>query len=89
MNFMPVRKSLVDKEKAKNPLLETYINNDKYVINFSNNTPGYAEIRTALFPELQAALTGEKSSKEALDTFVKNGNKAIEEGQKHSKALKK
>lgn len=88
MNFVPVRKSLVDKEKANNPLLETYINNDKHVINFSNNTPGYVEIRNALFPEIQAALTGEKSSKDALDAFVKNGNKAIEEGQKHSKALK-
>lgn len=52
------------------------------------NPPGYVEIRNALFPEIQAALTGEKSSKDALDAFVKNGNKAIEEGQKHSKALK-
>ncbi|MGT2888004.1 ABC transporter substrate-binding protein [Streptococcus didelphis] len=88
MNFMPVRKSLVAKEKANNPLLETYINNDKNVINFSNNTTGYAEIRNALFPEIQAVLTGEKSSKEALDAFVEKGNKAISEGQEHSKALK-
>lgn len=87
MNFMPVRKSLVEKEKANNPLLETYINNDEYVINFSNNSPSYVEIRNALFPELQAVLTGEKSPKEALNAFVEKGNKAVEDGLKNSKAL--
>lgn len=87
MNFMPVRKSLVEQEKANHPMLETYINNDQYVINFSNNTSGYVEVRNALFPEIQAVLTGEKTSKEALDTFVEKGNKAISQGIKRSKIL--
>ncbi len=55
-----MRNSIIEIEKDKMPLLETYTNNDKYVVNFSNNTPGYAEIRNALYPEIQAALTGEK-----------------------------
>lgn len=87
MNFLPVRTSVVEANKTELPLLETYMNNDQYVINFSNNTPGYAEIRNALYPELQAALAGEKSSKEALDSFVKSGNKAIDKGLRRSKAL--
>ncbi|MCO5478149.1 extracellular solute-binding protein [Enterococcus gallinarum] len=87
MNFLPVRNSIIEIEKDKMPLLETYTNNDKYVVNFSNNTPGYAEIRNALYPEIQAALTGEKTSKEALDAFVEAGDKAIDRGLRRSKAL--
>lgn len=63
------------------------MNNDKYVVNFSNNTPGYAEIRNALYPEIQAALTNEKTTKDALDSFVEAGNKAIDKGLRRSKAL--
>lgn len=87
MNFLPVRSSVVDVKKEEVPLLETYMNNDKYVINFSNNTPGYPEIRNALYPELQAALTGEKTSQEALDSFVEAGDRAIDKGLRRSKAL--
>ena len=87
MNFLPVRNSIIELEKDKMPLLETYTSNDKYVVNFSNNTPGYAEIRNALYPEIQAALTGEKTSKEALDAFVEAGDKAIDRGLRRSKAL--
>ena len=78
---------MLKQKKEELPLLETYMNNDKYVINFSNNTPGYAEIRNALYPELQAALTGEKTSQEALDSFVESGDKAIDKGLRRSKAL--
>lgn len=87
LNSLPVRESVVAAEKANRPLLEAYIENDKNVINFSNNTPGYAEVRNALFPEIQAVLTGEKDAQAALDSFVENGNKAIEKGQKLSKVL--
>lgn len=87
MNFLPVRTSIVEAEKVNLPLLETYMNNDKYVVNFSNNTPGYAEIRNALYPEIQAALTNEKTTKDALDSFVEAGNKAIDKGLRRSKAL--
>lgn len=87
-NFLPVRGTVVEAAKAEKPLLPAYLANDKYVINFSNATPGYGEVRTVLFPEIQAVLTGAKDSKTALDSFVANGNKSIEKGQKLSKALK-
>lgn len=39
--------------------------------------PGYAEIRAAYFPEVQAALTKAKTPKQALDDFVKKANEII------------
>lgn len=38
---------------------------------------GYAEIRTFWFPELQRALTGTATGKEALDSFAAKANEAI------------
>lgn len=86
-NFLPVRTSVADAHKADLPFWDAYLANDQYVVNFSNNTPGYAEVRNALYPELQAVMTGEKSSQEALDNFVKTGNKVIEKGLRRSKAI--
>ena len=37
-----------------------------------------------LFPELQAALTGEKTAQQALDDYVKNGNAILDEAKKSS-----
>lgn len=88
-NFLPVRSSVAKTESLKNPLINSYMDNDKNIVNFSNNTPGYAELRTALYPEIQSVLTGEKSSKQALTDFVKAGNKSIEKGLKRSEVLKK
>ena len=55
--------------------------NAQYIYNFSNNMPGYNELRNVLFPELQAALTGQKTAKEALDSYVEKGNVVIDEGR--------
>ncbi|MQW23090.1 MULTISPECIES: ABC transporter substrate-binding protein [unclassified Lactococcus] len=87
-NFLPVRASVAAAESKENPLINSYLKNDSTVVNFSNNTPGYAELRTALYPQIQAVLTGEKTSQQALDDFVVAGDKAIESGLKYSKALK-
>ena len=46
--------------------------------------PGYSELRNVLFPELQAALTGEKTPQEALDSYVEKGNAVIKEGREGS-----
>ncbi|WHA09450.1 extracellular solute-binding protein [Enterococcus montenegrensis] len=86
-NFLPVRNSVADEHKKDLPYLDAYLANDKYVVNFSNNSPGYAEIRNALYPELQAVMTGDKTPQVALDNFVKTGNKVIDRGLRRSKAL--
>ncbi|KAF1297845.1 sugar ABC transporter substrate-binding protein [Enterococcus sp. JM4C] len=87
-NTLPVRDS-VSKELAPDlPYLDAYNKNSEYIINFSNNAPGYAELRNAFFPELQAVFTGEKTEKEALDNFAEQGNRIIETNEKKSVILK-
>lgn len=83
-NGVPVRSSVVSQVSEELPYLEAYNANDQYLFNFSRNVPGYAELRNVLFPELQAALTGEKTAKEALDSYVEKGNAILEEAKKSS-----
>ena len=80
-NTMPVRASVAEQVKDELPLLPAYDKNAQYIYNFSNNMPGYNELRNVLFPELQAALTGQKTAKEALDAYVEKGNVVIDEGR--------
>ncbi|MDR6551091.1 extracellular solute-binding protein [Paenibacillus qinlingensis] len=49
---------------------------------------GYAEIRTFWFPELQRALTGGATGKEALDAFAAKANEAIAKAKKDQAATK-
>ncbi len=88
-NSIPVRDSVSKEATGELPYLPAYQANAQYIFNFSNNTPGYAELRTILFPELQAVFTGAKTPKQALDSYVDSGNKIIEREQKNSLALKK
>jgi multiple sugar transport system substrate-binding protein len=46
---------------------------------------GYAEIRTFWFPELQRALLGTATGKEALDTFAAKANEAIAKAKAQQK----
>lgn len=88
-NTLPVRESVSEELKGELPYLEAYNKNSKYIYNFSNNTPGYAEIRNALFPELQAVFTGQKTPKDALDTFTNQANQIIETNRATSQILGK
>lgn len=83
-NTLPVRASVTEQVSDELPYLKAYTENQKYLFNFSNNMPGYNELRNVLFPELQAALTGTKSAQEAMDDYVTNGNKVIDEGRASS-----
>ncbi len=86
-NGIPVRESVASAVAADLPYLKAYQENAKYIFNFSNNTPGYTELRNILFPELQAVYTGQKTPKAALDSYVEQGNKIIEREQANSLAL--
>lgn len=87
-NGVPVRESVAAAVASELPYLAAYQANAQYIVNFSNNTPGYAELRNALFPELQAVFTGAKSPKEALDAYVEKGNAIIAKESAASVALK-
>jgi len=49
----------------------------KYLGTYYNAAPGFAEMRTFWFPEVQAATLGAKSAQEALDSFVEKANKTL------------
>ncbi len=49
----------------------------KYYATYYNTAPGFAEMRQAWFPTLQAVLGGEKTPKQALDDFVKIANETL------------
>lgn len=83
-NTLPVRASVTEKVATELPYLEAYTANQKYIFNFSNNMPGYNELRNVLFPEIQAALTGQKTAQEAMDSYVEKGNAVISEGRTSS-----
>lgn len=80
-NTLPVRASVTEAVGDELPYLAAYTENSKYIFNFSNNIAGYNELRNVLFPELQSALTGEKTAQEALDSYVEKGNVVIDEGR--------
>ena len=83
-NTLPVRTSVTEAVGAELPYLAAYTENQKYIFNFSNNMPGYNELRNVLFPELQAALTGQKTAQQAMDDYVAKGNVVIDEGRASS-----
>lgn len=83
-NTLPVRASVTEAVGDELPYLAAYTENQKYLFNFSNNMPGYNELRNVLFPELQAALTGQKTAQQAMDDYVAKGNVVIDEGRSSS-----
>ncbi|MFL2076428.1 ABC transporter substrate-binding protein [Marinilactibacillus psychrotolerans] len=85
---VPVRQSVSEQLSAEeNPLLEANNELSEQVYNFSNNTPGYAELRNVLYPELQAVFTGEKTSQEALDSYTDKASQIIEDATQRSQVL--
>lgn len=83
-NTLPVRASVTEQVASELPYLKAYTDNQKYIFNFSNNMPGYNELRNVLFPEIQAALTGQKTAQQAMDDYVAKGNVVIDEGRASS-----
>lgn len=83
-NSLPVRTSVINELKSELPYLPAYEKNAQYIINFSNNVPGYSELRNALFPQIQAVFTDASKPQEAMDEFVQQGNQILENNMKKS-----
>ena len=85
---VPVRDSVSESLSAEEfPFLEAKQEISAEVYNFSNNTPGYSQLRNLLYPELQAAFTGAKTPQEALDSYVEQGNATIQSESESSAIL--
>ena len=83
--LFPVRQSIVNQIKEKDPMCEEILKSMKYSVDFSRNVPGYLQIRSVFFPEMQAAFTGKKTAKQALDDFAKKANEIIKENSAKAK----
>lgn len=75
--WFPVRKSMGDlydnpELKFANTMVE-HVADTGYTIN------NYAKVRALWYPEIQAVLTGEKSPKDALDTFAAKATEVMNE----------
>lgn len=84
VNTLPIRSSVSEDFSDDLPLLPAFNDNEEYVVDFSNNIAGYAELRDVFFPEIQAVLTGAKTPQEALDDLTENGNEIIDRGNEQS-----
>lgn len=83
-NTLPIRSSVSEEFSSDLPLLGAYNENEKNIINFSNNISGYAELRNVFYPEIQAMLIGDKTPEQAAQDFSTNGSAIIETGKKQS-----
>lgn len=88
VNTLPIRSSVSEAYSDELPLLPAYEENEKNIVNFSNNIAGYAELRSVFYPEIQAVLTGDKTPQEALDSLAEKGNEIIEDGNEKSLIVK-
>ncbi|WP_282936038.1 sugar ABC transporter substrate-binding protein [Paenibacillus sp. RC67] len=80
-SVVPTRKSLAANYKDDSFQAKT-IKLFKYAGNIGVSVPGYAETRSAFYPELQAALTKAKTPEQALNDWVKKANDIIERSSK-------
>ena len=75
-NTFPVRNSFGNLYKDDETM--TFLSSlSVYYSPYYNTIDGFAEMRTAWFPALQAAFSGEKTAQEALDDFVDVANQSI------------
>lgn len=81
-NCLPVRKSVSEKTAEIDYVdwlssTAAYVDSMKYTIDFTGGVPGYLQLRSLLFPELQAAFTGAKTAQEALDSYAMKANEIL------------
>lgn len=72
---------------AANPMYPAYVEASQYLWDFTGNVPGYVSTRSMLFPQLQAAFSGSKTAKEALEAYSSDANEVIKEYTENSLVL--
>lgn len=85
VSMLPFRKSVAAEETnaTKAALTESL----QYALNFNQFVPGYLQLRSVFYPEMQAAYTREKTAQEALDSYVQKGNEILAESVEDSVLL--
>lgn len=84
---LPCYKSLSDKLEGDYPIYASMDAMSDYIWDFTGGVAGYVTTRSALFPELQAAFSGEKTAADALAAYSAAANEIIAEYEANSLVL--
>jgi multiple sugar transport system substrate-binding protein len=87
-NAIPCFTAITEAASVENPLYTEYTKFEPNIWDFTGGVAGYVATRSTLFPELQAAFSGEKTSAEALASYSENANEIIQEYMDNSLVLK-
>lgn len=78
-NAIPCYASITAATSAENPIYAGLAEMEPYIWDFTGGVAGYVSTRSLLFPELQAAYSGDKTAAEALADYSKGANEVIQE----------
>lgn len=81
---IPARNSVSEKYKDKIFMLESCVENNKNVVDFTHNNPNWRGVREVFYPNINDLLSGRKTAKEAAEAIDSSCNAAIEEGRRNS-----
>lgn len=86
-NAIPCYKSITESLEADNPIYEALAKVEPYIWDFTGGVAGYVSTRSLLFPELQAAFSGDKTAAQALADYSAGANEVIQEYMENSLIL--
>lgn len=86
---VPAINSVLAAHVADNPLYAAYQSVEGYIFDFTGAAPGWVSTRNVFYPEIQAAISGEKTPEEALKDYEKAANEIIKEYADNSVVLNK
>ena len=87
-NAIPCYKSITEALSDEQPIYEGLTEMEPYIWDFTGGVAGYVSTRALLFPELQAAFSGDKTATQALTDYSTAANDVIQEYLDNSLILK-
>lgn len=86
-NAIPCYKSITEALEADKPIYAALAKVEPYIWDFTGGVAGYVSTRSLLFPELQAAFSGDKTAAQALADYSAGANEVIQEYMENSLIL--
>lgn len=84
---VPAMENVAQSMSGENPLFLSYKDAEKYLFDFTGGAPGWVATRNVFYPEIQAAISGEKTSAQALADYETAANEIITEYAENSAVL--
>lgn len=76
---LPCSKSILEKQATNNPIYAGLAAVEPHIWDFTGGVAGYVSTRSLLFPQLQAAFSGDKTAAEALADYSAAANEVIQD----------